>query len=181
MRQRSIAGYQAQTRSKVISYTVCLSILFLLLSVLQITVFAEHSLFGSTPDLILCAVLCVGFFMGRHAGAVTGIGAGLLIEALGSTGILLLPVAYLFLGYLAGYYARVLAAKQFTSYLVFLAFALLLRGAVTLTYICLTYSSFHLLHVFVYTLLPEAADTALAGMILYFPIRCLAARLNKKR
>ena len=181
MHQRPIAGYQAQTRFKIISHTVCISLLLILLSVLQVTVFARHSLFGATPDLVLCAVLCVGFFLGRHAGAITGIGAGVLIEALGGSGITLLPVAYLLVGYVAGYYARVLAAKQFASYLVFLVFSLLLREGITLTYICLHYSSFHLIHVFIFTLLPEAADTALAGMILFFPIRALAAWLQKKR
>ncbi len=181
MHQRPIAGYAAQTRSKIIAYTVCLSLLVLLTAVLQVSVFARFSIFGATPDLMICTVLCIGFFVGRYAGAITGIGAGFLIEAMGSVGISLLPLFYLFVGYLAGHYARAIYPKRYTAYLFYLLFAVLLRMIITLTYIVLTYESFHLLGVIGKILLPEAADTAVAGCILYFPIKLLCTRLMKKK
>ena len=174
-------GSQSQTRAKLIAYTVCVSLLLLLLAVLQVTVFAKISVFGATPDLMLCAVLGVSFFLGRYAGAITGIGAGFLIEAMGSTGISLLPLFYLLLGYLAGHYARVIVPKRLTAYLIYLLPALLLRAGITLTYICLSYESFNVIRILLSTLLPEAAETALFGAILYFPIRLLCERLMRKK
>ena len=181
MHQRPIAGYAAQTRSKIIVYTVCLSFLVLLMSVLQVSVFAKTSIFGATPDLMICTVLCVGFFVGRYAGAITGIGAGFLIDAMGSVGISLLPLFYLFVGYIAGHYARVIHPKRYTVYLFYLLFTVLLRMIITLTYIGLTYESFHLLEVMKQILLPEAADTAIAGCIVYFPIKLICGWLMRRK
>lgn len=180
MQQRQ-AGYESQTRSKIIAYTLCISLLVLFMAVLQVSVLSRYSLFGATPDLMICTVLCVGFFVGRYAGAITGIGAGFLIEAMGSVGISLLPLFYLFLGYVAGHYARVIYPKRYLSYLVYLSSAVVLRIAITLTYICMTYQSFHLLDVVLRVLLPEAADTAIAGCIVYFPIKWICGRLIRKK
>lgn len=163
-----------------IAYTICISLLVLVLAVLQITVFSQISFFGTTPDLMLCAVLGVSFFLGRYAGAITGIGAGFLIEALGSTGISLLPLFYLFLGYVVGHYARVIVPKRLVPYLVYLLLSLLFRAGITLTYISMNYQSFHILQILVNTLLPEAADTAIMGSLLYFPIKLLCSRLTRK-
>ena len=181
MRQRPIAGYAAQTRSKIISYTVCLSLLVLLVSVMQVSFFSRFSIFGATPDLVICTVLCVAFFVGRYAGAITGIGAGFFIEAMGSVGISLLPLFYLFVGYLAGHYARVINPKRYTVYLFYLMFVVLLRMIITLTYVGLTYESFHLLKVLKNILLPEAADTAIAGCIIYFPVKLVCGWLMRRK
>lgn len=181
MHQRPIAGYAAQNRSKMIAYTVCISILVLLVSVMQVSIFSEYSIFGSTPDLVICTVLCISFFVGRYAGAITGIGAGFLIEAMGSVGISLLPVFYLFLGYVAGHYARAIHPKRYTVYLFYLFLTVIFRMIITLTYIGLTYETFHLLEVTAKILLPEAADTAIAGCILYFPIKALCGWLGKRK
>ena len=179
--QRPIAGYAAQTRSKIIAYTICLSLLVLVMAVLQVSVFAEISFFGATPDLMICTVLCVGFFVGRYAGAITGIGAGFFIEAMGSVGISLLPLFYLFVGYLAGHYARVINPKRYTVYLFYLMFVILLRMVITLTYVGLTYEFFHLLKILKNILLPEAADTAIAGCIVYFPVKLICGWLMRKK
>ena len=181
MHQRPILGYAAQNRSKMIVYTVCISLLVLILSVMQVTVCARLSLFGATPDLMICTVLCIAFFAGRYAGAITGIGAGFFIEALGSVGISLLPLFYLFLGYVAGHYARAIHPKRYTVYFIYLVFTVVFRMIITVTYIGITYESFHLLEIVTRILLPEAADTAVAGCILYFPIKALCGWLMRRK
>lgn len=174
-------GYSSQSRKGVILYTLGICAFILVVGVLQVTLLARVRIFGATPDLTACAVLCVGFFMGRYAGAITGIGAGFLIEAMGSVGISLLPLFYMLLGYVTGYYARVIVPKRYTAYLIYLLCAVCLRAALTLTYVGLTYSSFHLIQVLLKTVLPEAASTAVFGGLLYFPAKLLSGFLNKKR
>ena len=181
MRQRPIAGYASQTRSKIIAYTVCLSLLVLLVSVMQVSIFSRFSIFGATPDLMICVVLCVAFFVGRYAGAITGMCAGFFIEAIGSVGISLLPLFYLFLGYVAGHYARVSYPKRYPVYLCYLFLTVIYRMMITLTYVGLTYESFSLLEVTAKILLPEAADTAVGGCILYFPIKLLCGWLMRRK
>ena len=180
MGQKYVTGYRAQARAKSIRYTVFIALLVLVLAILQVSFFANVRLFGAVPDLMLCCVVCIGFFSGRFAGAITGIGAGFLIEALGSVGISLLPVAYLLCGYLVGHYARAMIPRKFLSFLVYFFIALLFRAAITLTYVCLTYAQFSLVTILVGTVLPEMAATAICGCALYLPIRGLCLLLEKK-
>jgi rod shape-determining protein MreD len=179
--QRPILGYAAQNRSKMIAYTVCISLLILILSVMQVTVCARLSIFGATPDLMICTVLCIAFFAGRYAGAITGIGAGFFIEALGSVGISLLPLFYLLLGYVAGYYTKLTHQKGYPVYLFYLLLTVIYRMIITVVYVGITYKAFQFGDVFVKILLPEAADTAVAGCILYFPIKALCGWLGKRK
>ena len=181
MHQRPILGYAAQNRSRMIAYTVCISLLVLILSVAQVTVCARLSIFGATPDLMICTVLCVAFFAGRYAGAITGIGAGFFIEAMGSVGISLLPLFYFLLGYVAGHYARTVYPKRYTVYWFYLLIAVLYRALITVIYVSLNYETFRLLEVVTKILLPEAADTAIAGCVLYFPIKAICGWLGKRR
>ena len=181
MLSRQGVGYSSQSRAGMIVYTVGISLFILLIGVLQVTLFADLPILHATPDLTICAVLCIAFFLGRYAGAITGIGAGFLIEAMGSVGISLLPLFYMLMGYVMGYYARVIIPKRYTAYLIYLLCALCLRAAITTTYIGLTYSSFHLIGVIVKTVLPEAALTAIFGALLYFPAKLLCGYLSRKR
>ena len=181
MGQKYISGYRAQTRAKSIRYTVVITLTVLMLAVLQVSLFAKFRIFGAVPDLMLCAVVCVAFFSGRFAGAITGIGAGFLIEALGSTGVSVLPVAYLVCGYLVGHYARAVIPRRFLSFLLYFGISLILRVAVTLTYVCLTYAQISLPSVIISILLPELAATALCGCALYAPIRLICMLPEKKK
>ncbi|MBQ9132649.1 MAG: rod shape-determining protein MreD [Clostridia bacterium] len=181
MGQKYITGYRAQTRAKSVRYTVAITLLVLILAVLQVSLFSRFRIFGAVPDLMLCTVVCVAFFSGRFAGAITGIGAGFLIEALGSVGISILPVAYLICGYLVGHYARAVIPRRFLLFLLYFAIALILRVALTLTYVCLTYAQVSLPSVIVGILLPELAATALCGCALYAPIKLLCNCLEKNK
>ncbi len=160
---------------------IVIALVAILFASLQVTLFAEILFFGKSPDLILIFVLCISYFLGRYAGAITGIGAGFLIEAMGGMGITLLPLFYLFLGYLVGYFSRTVNPKIFTTYLIYLAVTLVYHAAITLTNVVMTYQSFHLGRVLLYLLLPEAASTALFGMLLYYPIKWMCKKLEKLR
>ena len=180
MQQRQ-AGYAAQTRAKIIAYTLCISLLVLFMAVLQVSVFSRFSLFGATPDLMICTVLIIAFFFGQYAGAITGIGAGWLIEAIGGgTGILILPVIYLLCGYLVGYFAKSAAARRYPVYLIYLGIVLLLRAGTTVTYACLSYQYIDLPKILIQTVLPELIASAICGSLLYAPLKAFCAAIEKK-
>jgi len=179
--QKYIAGYRAQTREKTVRYTVAFVLLVTVVAVLQVTVFSKYRILGAVPDLMLCTVVCVAFFTGRFAGAITGIGAGFLIEAMGAVGISILPVAYLLCGYLVGHYARAVIPRRFLSYLIYLSVALILRAALTLTYVCLTYAKIDLPAILLQIILPELLTTAIFGCALYAPIRLICMLPEKKK
>ena len=176
-----ILGHRAQTRSVAVRYIVLIGLLLVAAAVLQVSFFSRFRLFGAVPDLMICTVLCLSFFSGRYTGAITGIAGGFLIEAIGSSGLTLLPLFYLFFGYLIGHYSRAIIPRRYTSYLVYLGFAVLLRVSLTLLYACMTYQSIELSIFFVRTMLPEAAVTAAAGSLLYFPMLLLCRVLEKRK
>ena len=179
MPRNRVLGYRAVTRSRMIFNTVSVGILLILLSALQVSLFGRYRFFGAVPDLMLCSVLCFGFFSGRYTGAIVGIASGFLIEAIGSQGISLLPVFYLLCGYVAGHYARAVQPKRFVSYSFYLGCGLFLRAVMTMIYHVLTHQIIHLPRILLYAVLPEMAGTALVGCVLYFPMKLLCNRLNR--
>ena len=179
MAQKYILGERAQTRKRSVRYVVSVAVLLLLLSVIQLSFFGRFRILGAIPDLMIAAVLCIGYFTGPYTGAVSGIGAGFLIDTLGTAGISVLPLCYLFEGYLAGYYARRVPTRGFLHYLIFLAVTLVYRAAITLICAWIGYDSLSL-SLLTKAVLPEMLGTALAGMVLYVPMRLLCGWLEKK-
>ena len=179
MSQKYILGHRAQTRTRAIRYTVCIGLLLVLLAVLQVSFFPRFRLFGAIPDLMIVTVLCLSYFSGRYMGAITGIAAGFLIDVIGSTGIVILPVCYLFLGYLVGHYAKIFGHNGYVSYLVYLGVTLVYRAVITVLLACMSYSSINLIKILIYSVLPEMLFSAIAGCLLYFPLRIFCAFLAK--
>jgi len=181
MSQKYILGHRAQRRSAAIRYTVTVGILLILAAVLQVSLLSRFRIFGAVPDLMIVTVLCIAFFNGRYMGAITGIAAGFLIESIGAEGIMILAICYLFFGYLVGHYAQAVRQNGFPYYLIFLGVALLYRAAITVFYACLNYNDVNLPQILVQSALPELFGTALAGVVLYFPIKCYCRLMEKKQ
>ncbi len=177
--QKYIMGHRAQARERVVRYIVLTAILLVICATVQVSVLSRFRILGTVPDMMLCVVLLLGYFGGRQLGAICGIAAGVLVEAMGSHGIVLLPLFYLFCGYLTGHYARSLT-RGFLLYLPYLGIALPCRAAVTLLYASLTYQSIHLTDLLIQTMLPELLLTAALGCALYYPMRGFYGLLERK-
>ena len=180
MSQKYILGQRAQTRKRSVRYVVAVTVLLLLLSVIQLSFFGRFRIFGAIPDLMIAVVLCIGYFTGPYTGAVSGIGAGFLIDALGTTGWTILPLCYLFEGYLAGHFSRRVPTRGILQYMIFLAVTLVFRALITGIYAWVDYESIQLSSFLTGILLPELFGTALAGIALYFPMRLFCGWLEKK-
>ena len=178
MQRNRIVSFESKARSRLIVFGISLAVLILTGAVLQTSVFGKLTYIGAVPDIMLCIVLCISYFNGRHNGAITGLAAGALVETMASSGIVLLPLFYMLFGYMAGHYARAVQPKRFVPYLFYLMFALLLRAALTVLYACLTYQSIHLVQIFLYAVLPEMLTTAVAGICLYFPLMLFCRKVK---
>lgn len=179
MSRKYILSQSARMRRLTWRYTLLLGALLLLLALLQVSFFSKIRLIDATPDLMIIAVLCLSFFGGRHMGAVVGIAAGFLIDSLGATGIVLLPLCYFLLGYLAGHFASRSSRQGYVTYLAYLGITLLYRAAITFVYVLITYESLQFGALLTQVLLPEMLNTALAGLALYFPIKLFLAWVGK--
>lgn len=181
MAQRIILGHRAKNRTLVVKYVFFVGFLLLASAVLQVTVLSRYRFFGVVPDLMLCIVSCISYFGGRQLGAICGIVSGVLVESMGSVGIVLLPLFYLICGYLTGHYARAIIPRRFSAFTAYFGVSLLARSAVTLIYICINYQSFNIFTLFVKILLPEFLITALLGCALYAPMMYFYGFLENKR
>ena len=179
MSQKYIFGRAAQNRVRAAKFILTEAALFLTVIVLQTTLFARIRVFGAVPDLAYATLILIADFCGREVGAVTGIAAGFAVDALGSVGISLLPVTYLFCGYVCGHFTRAVQPKHFTAFLTVLGAAIPVRTVITFIYICINYNTIHILELTVHNLLPEAAGTLLAALVLYYPVKMACKFMNR--
>jgi len=173
-----ILRFEAKARSRLVIFGVSLGLIILFGAVIQTSVFGKLTYIGAVPDIMLCIVTCIAYFNGRHHGAITGLAAGALVEAIASSGIVLLPLFYMFFGYVAGHYSRAVQPKRFIPYLFYLMFALLLRAGLTILYACLTYQNIHLVQILLHAVLPEMLATTVAGICLYLPLMLFCKKVK---
>ncbi len=179
MSQKFVFGRLSQNRARAVKFVLTETILFLAVILLQTTLFARIRLFGAVPDLCFVTLILVSYFCGKEVGAITGIVTGFAVDALGSLGISLLPIFYLFCGYLFGYFTRAIYPKRYSSYLVVLAAAIPVRMVITFVCICINYQTIHLIEILGGILLPEAAATVIFATVLYFPVRKICIFMNR--
>ena len=79
-------------RAKLVKRALFVGAALFLLCIMQSTVFGRWKLFGAVPDLMLCAVVLLGYCNGREEGAVGGIAAGTMTAMLGTVGVTVDPV-----------------------------------------------------------------------------------------
>lgn len=174
------AGNNGTDRAKVILRAVWVGTVLFLLCVMQTTVFGRWKLFGAVPDLMLAAVVLLGYCRGREEGAIAGIAAGVFLAALGSVGVTVAPVFYMVIGYICGYFARAVYPKRFETYLFFLGVSLPFGSIRTVIQACLTHDNPRPAMLFLYAILPELFGTLLCGAVLFFPLRALLGKENKR-
>ena len=158
------------------------SVFFLLLVLLgaalfQTSFFGFLKLFGAVPDLTLIVILCAGLFLGDRPAGILGLAGGILLGALGSFGISLLPLFYFLFGFFVGTYGKG-RGESFPGYLLFLSISLVYRAIMTIIYASMTYRSVNFLTLLWRAVLPELLATAILGILLFLPLRAICRRLD---
>ncbi len=118
---------RSTTLIKIAKYTVFTIIASMLMTVL----FPRLTLIDTTPDLILAMVVASAMAEGERTAGVLGLCAGFVIDALGSTGLLLSPLFYALAGYISGVCMKFFLRRNLPSYGVYMLIAGLFRAAVT--------------------------------------------------
>jgi hypothetical protein len=122
---------------------VCL-LLISFFALLQTTLFARFCPFGAIPDLMLPLVIAIAMTEDEKWGAVCGIAAAFVIEAIGSSGAALLPLLYA----AAGYFCPIITALYLTDSppvrALYTAVSGIGRSFMTLIYLALYVTDFRL-------------------------------------
>ncbi len=86
---------------KILKAVVAASLL-IFFALLQTTIFARFRPFGAVPDLMLPLVIAVAMTEREKFGAIFGLFAAFVIEALGGATMFVLPLLYMPAGYICG-------------------------------------------------------------------------------
>ena len=139
--------------------------LIVVFAMLQITVFSKLRPFGATPDLMLPLVVAIGVTEGERWGGVTGLAAAFIIECLGSAGITLLPLLYVPCGFIAGVLGTYYMRDSIALRVLFTVASGLLRSAVTLIYVYITFNSPAFSEVIGKVIAPEYLSTVVFAIL----------------
>lgn len=160
------------TVSEVVKYCVY-ALMGLFLILLQITFFSRVRPFGSTPDILIVATAMTAMYENERAGAIFGLAVGFVAEALGTTGVSLLPLIYMCIGYACGIIASEYYKRSVLLFLIFDAGVLAVRMFTTLIYIVLTWDIVDISIIFPEVLIPELLSTFVISPVpalLLYPI-----------
>ena len=124
-------GIQVNSEDIIKGVVASLLMIFFVLS--QTTFFVRFAPFGKVPDLVLIFVLAIGVCEGEKWGAVYGLVAAFVIQAIGSggTGPELLPLVYMPVGCVGGLLSKYYLRHTFPVMSVYVLVSALLRGIVT--------------------------------------------------
>ena len=145
---------------------------------LQITLVPRYPIFGVSPDLILSCVLAAAMYEGGKFGAVMGVAAGFVIDAVGSVGLSLSPLVYMLFGYIAGICAEFLFRRGLLFFTIAVSIGYFLRGFVTLINISAAWNHYSTGYVFLRVIFPEIGLSVLFSYMIYFFFRLVAGKFH---
>ena len=140
-----------------------------LFAVFQCTVGHKIGFFGVSAQYTLALAVCTAFYGGPVLGAACGLFGGVFTEAIGSTGITLLPLFYTVICWAVGAIAEEKKEYRGSGFLRFctsLASSALAGGISTLVMILINASKPSLTDALIYVVLPEILNTFAFGILL---------------
>jgi len=146
---------------------LCGTVVFFLMIffvLLQTTVFSNLRPFGAIPDLMLLFVIALSVSEGGRWGAVWGIVAAVVIEAVGRSDVTLLPLLYMPVGYFTGNLCRYYFTGSAAVRALLTAATLPLRAVFTALYMNLSPLYATGGEIFFEVIIPEAASTLLLAV-----------------
>ena len=167
------------------SYTVgkiiVFSLLLFLCACLQSSFFSAAVFFSAVPDLVLIAVIGIAVYDGERSGAIAGIFGGVVLEAFGAGGdIMMLPLFYMLCGFFFGIAAHLLFNKNFISWLLYCIIGAAFRSVMSVVHAVFVESDVNVLLIFTEIVIPEYFITLLLSPIMYLPIRAAVRPFHKK-
>jgi len=151
-----------------------------LLAVIQCSFFAQLRFLPAVPDLILGLIVGISMLDSQRAGAVCGIGAGFVIDALGSSGLSLSPLFYLFIGALCGAFSKKML-PGFLSWLVNLFVFSLAKSVLTVLNVLYIANDIPFSEMLTKLLLPEFVTTFIICVPVFFVVKLCMIPIDAKR
>lgn len=151
-----------------------------ILSVVQCSFFAQLSILPAVPDLILGLIVGIAMLDSQRAAAVCGIGAGFVIDAIGTSGLSLSPLFYLICGAACGAFSKKMFPK-FLSWTVCLSVFSLVKALLTIANVLYSFGRYPFLSMVWKILLPEFICTVIVCLPIFFVVKLCMLPIDSKR
>lgn len=177
----SIWYYIYENWESILKGLICgLLLVFFLL--LQTTFFVRFAPFGAIPDLLLSLTAAVAISEGEKWGAVFGLAAAYLSQALGGTGMgpNLLPLLYMPAGYFCGICAKYYLSDSIPVQIIYIIACGAGRGIIT-AISAATLLNATASEIFLDIVLPEFFSTALLAPFIYILVYLIFKPFHKSR
>ena len=125
-------------------------------------------------------VVAVAMLDSQPSAAICGIGAGFIIDAIGSTGVSFSPLFYLLCGVFCAFLSKKML-PSFLSWVVELAIFSVVKSAFTLANIYYSFSSVPFVSVLLKTLIPEMICTFVVCLPIFFIVKLCMIPIDSKR
>ncbi len=166
MKRLSSSGEKRLLLRRLIVYGIAI----FLIGVLQCSFFSRLAPFGSTPDLILCALCAIALLDNKKAALVCSIAAGYFIDALGAVAPSFSALFYLVAVTVAILIGEKLIPKLL-SFLLLMLPMLAIRGVGTYLALWISAEKLPTLSVLPSVILPELLSTLTLCVPIYFLIK----------
>ncbi len=151
-----------------------------LIAIIQCAFFSSLKILPAVPDLILGLVVGIAMLDSQKAAVVCGIGAGFVIDAIGSSGLSLSPLFYMLIGALCGALAKKMLPR-FLSWVVNLLIFSAAKSILTVLNLLYLPGGFSFYDSLMSTLLPEFVCTFIICLPVYFIVKLCMIPIDQKR
>ena len=175
------SSFRAESKSQLLlRRSLVFAPFIFLIAIIQCSFFSQLKILPAVPDLILGTVVGIAMLDSQRAAVVCGIGAGFVIDAIGSSGLSLSPLFYMLIGALCGALAKKMLPR-FVSWALNLLIFSLAKALFTMLNILLLPGGFSFTHTLLSTLLPEFICTFVVCLPIYFIVKLCMIPIDSKR
>ena len=151
-----------------------------LVAIIQCAFFSQLRLLPAVPDLILGLIVGIAMLDSQKAAVVTGLGAGFVIDAIGSSGLSLSPLFYMLIGAFCGALVKKMLPR-FLSWVVNLFIFALAKSLLTILNLLYLPGGFSFTDSLLSVLLPEFICTFIICLPMYFLVKLCMIPIDQKR
>ena len=166
-------------RSAILRRILIYAPIFFLLGVAQCSFFTELFFISAVPNIVMGAIVTVALLDSQKTAAVCALASGFMIDALGSSGISLSPIAFFAVALAASEISKKML-PTFLSYLLVLIPSAIINSAFTVIKIFFETKELRFLSILKTILFPEFILTLIFSLPLFFIIRFFARMIDKK-
>ena len=175
------ARFRVESKSQLLlRRSIVFSVVIFLFAVIQCSFFAQLRILPAVPDLILGLVVGIAMLDSQKTAVICGVGAGFVIDAMGSSGLSLSPLFYMLIGAFCGALAKKMLPR-FISWVVNLLVFSAAKAVLTILNLLYLPGGLDLYDVAVNILLPEFICTFIICLPIYFIVKLCMIPIDAKR